>query len=251
MDSAPPRTVLRDRSNNNGNTAKALISGFIDHPEGAQHKPTLSSPGSTAGNVDGKVDVGKAAAAAASHRAAASATPAVRIVTPESFHPGADTSTTSYRSLSTKALRTATVIVQQQQYRRAVYTATAANTPASAPPAPAHAASDAAAAAEAPLDHSRRHHSSRNVSSTSTSKQPPPPVACTLVAFEPGSLGLELEAIVDQDAGGREESGVQQRHGRRRRSRRLGCRVFRVTPEGQADRHGSVHPGDALVVLDG
>ncbi|CAM9743991.1 unnamed protein product, partial [Scytosiphon promiscuus] len=80
---------------------------------------------------------------------------------------------------------------------------------------------------------------------------PPPPVACTLVAFEPGSLGLELEAIVDEGAGGRVEGQAEQRRQGRRRPRRLGCRVFRVTPEGQAARHGSVHPGDALVVLDG
>ena len=82
----------------------------------------------------------------------------------------------------------------------------------------------------------------------------PPPVACTLVAFEPGSLGLELEPVVDEEAtatrkggGGGSSSG----RGRKRPPRRLGCRVFRVTPEGQAARHGSVHPGDALVVLDG
>lgn len=62
---------------------------------------------------------------------------------------------------------------------------------------------------------------------------PTPPIACTLVAFEPGALGLELEAVVDS------------------RGRRLGCRVFRISPDGQAARHGSVHPGDALVVLDG
>lgn len=52
---------------------------------------------------------------------------------------------------------------------------------------------------------------------------------------------------------GREEE-ERQEHRRRRRGRRptrLGCRVFRVTPEGQAARHGSIHPGDALVVLDG
>lgn len=59
------------------------------------------------------------------------------------------------------------------------------------------------------------------------------PVACTLVAFERGALGLELEPIVDT------------------RGRRLGCRVVGVTPGGQAARHGSVYPGDALVVLDG
>lgn len=96
--------------------------------------------------------------------------------------------------------------------------------------------------------------------------RPPPPVACTLVAFEPGSLGLELEPIVDEGGAGRNRGGgARGRDGERGRGggeggtrtayacpgRRLGCRVFRVTPEGQAARHGSVHPGDALVVLDG
>lgn len=77
----------------------------------------------------------------------------------------------------------------------------------------------------------------------------PPPVACTLVAFEPGSLGLELEAVaVESTGGGR---GGQRRGEGQAEGRRLGCRVFRVTPDGQAARHGSVHPGDALVVLDG
>lgn len=89
----------------------------------------------------------------------------------------------------------------------------------------------------------------------------PTPVACTLVAFEPGSLGLELEAIVDEDITNsrisREGDGGNGRGGRgsvgfeQHPSRRLGCRVFRVTPDGQAARHGSVHAGDALVVLDG
>lgn len=75
-----------------------------------------------------------------------------------------------------------------------------------------------------------------------------PPVACTLVAFEPGSLGLELEAVVVKPGtrGEGQEEGQGDTQGQR-----LGCRVFRVTPGGQAARHGSVHPGDALVVLDG
>lgn len=85
---------------------------------------------------------------------------------------------------------------------------------------------------------------------------PPPPVACTLVAFEPGSLGLELEAVVVESTGvggsdGRRRGEEGQAVGRGKEGRRLGCRVFRVTPDGQAARHGSVHPGDALVVLDG
>lgn len=98
---------------------------------------------------------------------------------------------------------------------------------------------------------SARHN---NPSATRPRPPPPPPVACTLVAFEPGSLGLELEAIVDEEAkmAQRGEKYRDQRRGRARRPpRRLGCRVFRVTPDGQAARHGSVHPGDALVVLDG
>ncbi|CAM9937866.1 unnamed protein product [Discosporangium mesarthrocarpum] len=60
-----------------------------------------------------------------------------------------------------------------------------------------------------------------------------PPVACTLVSFEPGALGLELEGVVES-------------HGKR-----LGCRVFKVTPGGQAARHGSVREGDVVVMLDG
>eukprot|EP00904_Undaria_pinnatifida_P004941 jgi/Undpi1/1577/HiC_scaffold_11.g04967.m1 len=79
----------------------------------------------------------------------------------------------------------------------------------------------------------------------------PSPVACTLVAFEPGSLGLELEPVVDGEAAAARKGGSSSGRGRSRPPRRLGCRVFRVTPEGQAARHGSVHPGDALVVLDG
>ncbi|CAM9727989.1 unnamed protein product, partial [Hapterophycus canaliculatus] len=257
MDSAPPRSVLRDRSNNDGNITKSLICGLIDHSAGGQQKPTLvtlSPPASAAGNVDGNaiwsdVDIGKAVTAPAVRPAAAPATPTVRTVTPESSQPGADPSTTSYVGVPAYSLRTTTVGVRQQQQEEQRHLGDTCTATEGAAPA-------ATSAAETPLDHNRHHHSSQRASSFGT-RQPPPPVACTLVAFEPGSLGLELEAIVDEDARGAEETrdgqGEQQHRlrRRRRRPRRLGCRVFRVTPEGQAARHGSVHPGDALVVLDG
>ncbi|CAN0190266.1 unnamed protein product, partial [Laminaria digitata] len=52
----------------------------------------------------------------------------------------------------------------------------------------------------------------------------PPPVACTLVAFEPGSLGLELEPVVDEEAAAARKGGGSSRgRGRNRPPRRLGC----------------------------
>ncbi len=232
MDSAP-RAALRDRSNDDELASKSLILGFIDQ-RAAKEKSRVSEGSGRSESPTAADDAATAGEAAATAAAAGATLP---IVTPEPPHPDASTIPNSAAD-SAGALREA-----QRQDGGAARAATA-NTRSSSS-----------------SSSNRGGGSSQPAAAAVARPRPPPPVACTLVAFEPGSLGLELEAIVDE--GARKASRGQDGHGGRprrrggggsgslRRPRRLGCRVFRVTPDGQAARHGSVHPGDALVVLDG
>ncbi|CAM9743922.1 unnamed protein product, partial [Scytosiphon promiscuus] len=176
MDSASPRPVLRDRSNSDGNTTRALMSGFIDHLAGGRPKLPLSPRPSTPGNADGNkyIGIGKAvtaaSAAAAGDPDAASASPAVRIVTPESAQQGTDTSTPGYLGSSAAPVQITTVGVQQQQQQQLQQqqhlhvgdtATTTANTRASTATAAASAAASAAVGARALLDHGQPHHSSQ------------------------------------------------------------------------------------------
>eukprot|EP00752_Nemacystus_decipiens_P013082 g11571.t1 len=222
-----PRSALRDRSNDDEFATTSLVRGLVDQAESA-NKPSHSAP---QGGRDPEAAVGADDPA----RCAAG----LPIVTPEPRQPAAgDASSAASAGASqqrdveatqagdTRARRESTAAARIRNRRHAVSRGT-------------------------------RHSSSSSISSNPAAARtrPPPPVACTLVAFEPGSLGLELEAIVDEEArvAQRGEKHRDQRRGSdsSSRHRRLGCRVFRVTPGGQAARHGSVHPGDALVVLDG
>ncbi|CAM9404502.1 unnamed protein product, partial [Ectocarpus sp. 12 AP-2014] len=223
MDSASPRSVLRDRSNEEGFAAKSLIQGFLQ-PSVRTRKYTSSSPSSSSTAVTAAAS-GKSAAAGASDAGAAAPPPIAPIITPEPSQAETNNPAACSDGVSSGAWRSTTAVG------------------AVAPDAGGNTAAAAVTETTPPLR--TRHPPPPPLDQT---RPRPPPVACTLVAFEPGSLGLELEAIVDDDKGRRH--GEEHRR-RRRPRRRLGCRVFRVTPDGQAARHGSVHPGDALVVLDG
>lgn len=217
-----PRSALRDRSNDD----EFLVRGLVDHQGEATTKPSLA-----AGSTQQQSGRDPAAAVGADDPACANKA-AVPIVTPEPPQPAADTTSSA-----------APAGASQPRDGGATRTG---DTHARSNGISSHAASS-----------SRRARYSSCINPVASRPRPPPPVACTLVAFEPGSLGLELEAIVDEEAKMAQRGGKYRDHHRRghsssrRRPRRLGCRVFRVTPGGQAARHGSVHPGDALVVLDG
>ncbi|CAB1121208.1 unnamed protein product [Ectocarpus sp. CCAP 1310/34] len=223
MDSASPRSVLRDRSNEEGFATKSLIQDFLQ-PSVRKKKYTSSSPSSSSTAVTAAA-LGNSAAAGASDAGAASPPPTAPIITPEPSQAETNNPAACSDGVSSGAWRSTTAVG------------------AVAPDAGGNTAAAAVTETTPPLR--TRHPPPPPLDQT---RPRPPPVACTLVAFEPGSLGLELEAIVDDDKGRRH--GEEHRR-RRRPRRRLGCRVFRVTPDGQAARHGSVHPGDALVVLDG
>ncbi|CBJ33546.1 expressed unknown protein [Ectocarpus siliculosus] len=223
MDSASPRSVLRDISNEEGFATKSLIQGFLQ-PSVRKQKYTSSSPSSSSSAVTAAA-FGDSAGAGASDAGAAAPPPTAPIITPEPSQAETSNPAACSDGVSSGAWRSTTAVG------------------AVAPDAGGNTAAAAVAGTTPPLR--TRHPAPPPLDQT---RHRPPPVACTLVAFEPGSLGLELEAIVDDDKARRH--GEEYRR-RRRPRRRLGCRVFRVTPDGQAARHGSVHPGDALVVLDG
>ena len=226
-----PRSALRDRSNDDDFATASLARSLGDHEEPSKRS---SLAGTTSSSSDPEAAVGAGDPAAAAAAAAASAVP---IVTPEPPpQPGVNTDPSAPSAGASQLRDGEDVRTGDTRARRES-------------PAAAHS--------------NRRHHGSTRHNNPAATRPrrppppppPPPPVACTLVAFEPGSLGLELEAIVDEEAkmAQRGDKHRDQRRGRstRRPPRRLGCRVFRVTPDGQAARHGSVHPGDAMVVLDG
>lgn len=209
-----PRSALRDRSNDDEFATTSLVRGLVEQGE-ATSKPSL------AGNP-------RDPAAAVGTDNPAQCPAAVPIVTPEPPQPAADTTYSAISAGASNPRDGGDTRTGNTRARRDITAPHSNGAPRSTKPS-----SNPAAAAR---------------------PRPPPPVACTLVAFEPGSLGLELEAIVDEEAKMAQRGDKHSRdhrRGRSRRPRRLGCRVFRVTPDGQAARHGSVHPGDALVVLDG
>lgn len=207
-----PRSALRDRSNDDDFATTSLVRGLVDQGE-ASRKPSLAGSSQSSDAPEAAVGADDPASA-------------VPIVTPEPPQP--DPSTNS-SAASAGASRPRDGEASRPGHTRARREGAAA------------------------VAHSNRRTRHQNPA-VPRPRPPPPPVACTLVAFEPGSLGLELEAIVDEEvkmAQRGERHRDQRSSSASRRPRRLGCRVFRVTPDGQAARHGSVHPGDALVVLDG
>lgn len=206
-----PRSALRDRSNNDDFATTSLVRGSVGGQGEATKKPSLLAVGGTQSSDPPA---------------------AVPTVTPEP-HPQPDANTSPPEG-SAGALQ--------------------------ARDGEATRVGDTCARREGTAHNGRRQGAATRRRSTRPNdrdpaatrpRRPPPPVACTLVAFEPGSLGLELEAIVDEEAKTAQRGDTHRDQRRGRRPRRLGCRVFRVTSGGQAARHGSVHPGDALVVLDG